>query len=524
MEALASSDEVEASLFIDLIKTAPDMSSTLGENARELISFRILESVLTSSLETAKNVSSSSKSKISFELSQRCEDVLGLILTESPGSKVKLSEVDISKYDIEPFLTHKRSCLPKSSLQQIKDSIQRNHPLLARLKENSGLADSDKFESIDPNDETQEIPASTYLNFLSFGKKDGHLQRECPDRKLPDDVTIGQPPVSTQKIEMLEANDNDLQQEIHSTDDEDPRDESGERNQNESAHNTFVPSTPCASGDKADAASSDDNINNEITNIATKKRDFFSSQCTDLNLCIKCNMNGRLLVCSSADCPIVVHKDCLPSTQTLYELKFYFPFCLYSRATSEYMDMKEKVLVARKNFMVFLGTEISGSGTQTKKKKGGKDGDEKHEAKGDVSVDENPSNRQLAIYVPQDGTENCDEGGQKEKEICDDERSGPVNADKNESSEEGSGASDFHVSFRNKENPNTRWSAYLGRRKKLPWTKVEEEKLKEGVEKFSNANENMPWKTIMEFGCDVFQKGRTTIDLKDKWRNLQKKL
>lgn len=28
------------------------------------------------------------------------------------------------------------------------------------------------------------------------------------------------------------------------------------------------------------------------------------------------------------------------------------------------------------------------------------------------------------------------------------------------------------------------------------------------------------WKKILEFGGGVFQKGRTTIDLKDKWRNI----
>lgn len=43
------------------------------------------------------------------------------------------------------------------------------------------------------------------------------------------------------------------------------------------------------------------------------------------------------------------------------------------------------------------------------------------------------------------------------------------------------------------------------------------------MRKFSSIHDrNIPWKRILEFGSDVFQKGRTTIDLKDKWRNICK--
>ncbi|KAK9289944.1 hypothetical protein L1049_008106 [Liquidambar formosana] len=47
--------------------------------------------------------------------------------------------------------------------------------------------------------------------------------------------------------------------------------------------------------------------------------------------------------------------------------------------------------------------------------------------------------------------------------------------------------------------------------------------LKEGVQRLSSAGDrNIPWKKILEFGGNVFQKGRTPIDLKDKWRNICK--
>ncbi|OMO70258.1 hypothetical protein COLO4_28664 [Corchorus olitorius] len=60
------------------------------------------------------------------------------------------------------------------------------------------------------------------------------------------------------------------------------------------------------------------------------------------------------------------------------------------------------------------------------------------------------------------------------------------------------------------------------RRKKLPWTKTEEEMLKKGVKKFGSYGGSMPWTKILDFGTSVFLKGRTAIDLKDKWRNMSK--
>ncbi|KAJ6992425.1 hypothetical protein NC653_015725 [Populus alba x Populus x berolinensis] len=59
------------------------------------------------------------------------------------------------------------------------------------------------------------------------------------------------------------------------------------------------------------------------------------------------------------------------------------------------------------------------------------------------------------------------------------------------------------------------------RRKKVPWTVQEEEMLKKGVQKFSSDGK-FPWKDILEYGSSVFFSDRTTIDVKDKWRNMCK--
>lgn len=94
-----------------------------------------------------------------------------------------------------------------------------------------------------------------------------------------------------------------------------------------------------------------------------------------------------------------------------------------------------------------------------------------------------------------------------------------------ESSEEDDKSSSLKYSMRSRR-PKMQYThpAFpMLRRKRCLWTKLEEEKLKEGVGKFSNhLDSNIPWKTILEFGTGVFEKGRTAVDLKDKWRNMSK--
>ena len=51
----------------------------------------------------------------------------------------------------------------------------------------------------------------------------------------------------------------------------------------------------------------------------------------------------------------------------------------------------------------------------------------------------------------------------------------------------------------------------------VPWTPEEETALQRGVELYGEGS----WQTILE--RKHFKKERTVVDLKDKWRNLQKK-
>lgn len=61
-----------------------------------------------------------------------------------------------------------------------------------------------------------------------------------------------------------------------------------------------------------------------------------------------------------------------------------------------------------------------------------------------------------------------------------------------------------------------------GRRKNAPWTAQEESMLKKGVEMFVQQDRTIPWKAILEYGGCVFKKGRTAMNLKDKWKNMKR--
>ncbi|XP_059295957.1 uncharacterized protein LOC132049247 [Lycium ferocissimum] len=135
-----------------------------------------------------------------------------------------------------------------------------------------------------------------------------------------------------------------------------------------------------------------DEYHNESTDLASQKNDFLNSQyaqgedslatvdCTELNLCVKCNKGGNLFVCSSDTCPLVVHESCLASVPNFdYKGNFYCPFCSYSRAISEYLEGKKKVSLARKDLNAFIGL---GAGQRSKKSLPKSQGMKQHQSRG----------------------------------------------------------------------------------------------------------------------------------------------
>lgn len=303
-----------------------------------------------------------------------------------------------------------------------------------------------------------------------------------------------------------------------------------------------------------DTSSDSDGYHDEEFHIARKKQHFIS-QCifnlessktaglTGMDLCIKCKKDGQLLACNSSSCSLMVHEHCLGSSGSFDDQgKFVCPFCAYSHAIGEYFEAKKKASLGRKALAAFIGLQYKQEKRKLFKKLHRK---EKSQIIKNGHTDEivtnggdlvktvidnygsvNASREDIQEAVNSAPCKPCvvPEGKVGEK-VKRDHVSAMKAAAGEASEEEIDTSSDGHYAMRNRrqEKHYTYPAIPLPRRKKVAWSKGEEDMLKEGVHKFSRANDKIiPWTQILEFGESVFQKGRTAIDLKDKWRNICK--
>lgn len=201
VETLASCDQVDESILYELVKKTPEISSDLGKNAREFVSLRIIERLFVIGAQNANPVTSSSSPKIGFDPSESCEAILERISRETSVQNLIEYGLDTLKWDIQPFIAHKRSNSPKCTLQQLKSAILTGgHPLLSSLKEHSGLAvtnqpehrlsgddgDTNRVAATlkDSNTNTLNVAANGHLNSPIPANRDVLLKRSLPDENL----------------------------------------------------------------------------------------------------------------------------------------------------------------------------------------------------------------------------------------------------------------------------------------------------------------------------------------------------
>ncbi|KAG8475033.1 hypothetical protein CXB51_031807 [Gossypium anomalum] len=105
----------------------------------------------------------------------------------------------------------------------------------------------------------------------------------------------------------------------------------------------------------------------ERLNISMKRSLFLSSQSRPSkdpvgkagpikqNLCVKCNLSGKVLICGSSDSAVAVHRSCLGSTAR-YDDKgnFLCPFCACSLSNSKYLEGKDRIILARKHVVALV--------------------------------------------------------------------------------------------------------------------------------------------------------------------------
>ncbi|KAG8388740.1 hypothetical protein BUALT_Bualt02G0156700 [Buddleja alternifolia] len=335
-------------------------------------------------------------------------------------------------------------------------------------------------------------------------------------------------------------------------------------------------------GEDVDISSDSDGYHDERTIIETKKKMFLSSQCTysqeslamtdcrELNLCMKCNKSGKLLVCSSNSCSIVIHESCLGVAASFDTSgKFYCPFCAYSRAISKYTAIRKKSALARKDLATFFcsGTRKESkrlsckpcnenrdfakkpSNHQCRKKleyehagpstlNSGSTSKDKQEGRKTRQASQSPrvhgQHHKAARAIRKSLGDMSDKHAEirskkgvlcpPEKDLRHESKCSPStkSAEASEEEREHVFVSKYFTRVK-KERKYSYPAIPLLRRKNLPWTRTEEEKLREAMQKICGPHDKViPWKKILEFGAGTFDKSRNTIDLKDKWRNVCK--
>ncbi|KAL5572999.1 hypothetical protein UlMin_022596 [Ulmus minor] len=141
IEALASFKEVGPSLLHDLVDTAPELPDDLGKNTNEMVALKCLEGLFAPVCANTSEAPSVQDSKVRFDLSESCEDVLQRILQGTSVSNLGVTRSQLSKWDIQPFIKHKRACMSKCALEKLKYAILDGiHPYADFLGEKSGLA------------------------------------------------------------------------------------------------------------------------------------------------------------------------------------------------------------------------------------------------------------------------------------------------------------------------------------------------------------------------------------------------
>ncbi|KAJ8753439.1 hypothetical protein K2173_019838 [Erythroxylum novogranatense] len=140
IEYLASFQQISPSILHDLVEAAPELPDDLGKNMREMVALRCLEDLFGPASRLANEFRSGPDQRVTFDFFQSCEDVLQSILRETSVSDLKPAGPGLLKWDIHPFIMHKRASMPRCALEQLRDSIiEGTYPLAESLKGLSGL-------------------------------------------------------------------------------------------------------------------------------------------------------------------------------------------------------------------------------------------------------------------------------------------------------------------------------------------------------------------------------------------------
>ncbi|KAK8543453.1 hypothetical protein V6N13_136035 [Hibiscus sabdariffa] len=290
MEYLSSFPEIDVSILNGLLETAP--IDNIGESTTERFALRCLEDIFQFVPKNGLGNVAPPDMRVEFDLSLSCSDVLDQILQEVSFSNPRTTEQELLRWDIQPFIKHKRASLPECKLEQMKRLI---------LEEGNNVLDCMEI--------CEHRVSRMVVTELVLAM---HCQR----------VLV----VMLQNIDPSDAKA-DL-----------PHPCLEQICENENGRPNIVAIKSCFLSLKG-------RLNRDSVGEAS---------CTQQNLCVKCNQNGQVLVCSSSDCPVMVHESCLGSARFDDKGNFLCPFCDYSLLFSKCLEGKDRISLASKNLTALM--------------------------------------------------------------------------------------------------------------------------------------------------------------------------
>ncbi|XP_022769161.1 uncharacterized protein LOC111312802 [Durio zibethinus] len=187
IEYLSSFPQIDTSIIRGLIEEAPVLPENLGENTSERVALRCLEELF--GPKKGLSIVAPPDSRVAFNLSASCEDVLEHIVQEVSLSNLKKAGPELLRWDAHPFLMHKRASLPKCELEQLKDSILKGIPVLDG-DENVPASRLDDNDDETVNQEGNLIP-QIHENDNEV-LQDGLLERNLiPSKRCRNDLLAG---------------------------------------------------------------------------------------------------------------------------------------------------------------------------------------------------------------------------------------------------------------------------------------------------------------------------------------------
>ncbi|KAK3439507.1 hypothetical protein EUGRSUZ_C04382 [Eucalyptus grandis] len=142
IEYLAKFEQVKPSLLHGIIKAAPELPAHLGKNMEEVVSLRCLEELCGFRNGSMNSTLSSLGSKAKIDTSKSCKNVLQYMFHNGSASDLEVTANELLKWDLHSFLMHKRTSMPKTALEELKDTILAGtHPHADFLNKEGRLAD-----------------------------------------------------------------------------------------------------------------------------------------------------------------------------------------------------------------------------------------------------------------------------------------------------------------------------------------------------------------------------------------------